>query len=156
MSLASLPAQAPAAPVAAAATAVPKLATAKLLRELVLYGLVSAVSLAVDVAVLIGLTELAGLHYLASAAIAFTTGALVAYTLSVAFVFRERRLEDRRSELVLFVLLGLGGLALNEAVLWGSVHWLGLGYAIAKAPAAVASFSFNFIARRALLFTATR
>jgi putative flippase GtrA len=76
----------------------------------------------------------------------------VAYGLSVTFVFRERRMTDRRFEFICFVAIGMLGLAVNQLVLVGAVEGLALSYAVGKAAAAGISFVVNFAARRALLF----
>ena len=125
----------------------------RLLHQLLRYGLASGVALAVDWGLMIALTERFGVHYLAAAAAGFAAGATVAYTLSVAFVFSERRVADARLEFTLFVLIGLVGLAANEALMHAAVAWAGLHYALAKAPVAVAVFSLNFALRRSLLFS---
>jgi putative flippase GtrA len=117
------------------------------------YGLVSLLAFAADYALLVGLTELAGLHYLVSAGISFSCGVAIAYVLSVTMVFRERRLSDRRAEFVGFFLIGLIGLAANQLLLALFVEQAGLSYALAKLPVAAMTVGLNFTARRLLLFT---
>lgn len=126
---------------------------AQLLHETWKYFLVSLAALALDYGLLVALTALAHVHYLISAAVGFTAGLALNYALSVAFVFRERRLADRRWEFLGFALVGLAGLVLNEALMKLFVDWAGLGYALAKLPATGVGFVFNFGLRRALLFT---
>jgi putative flippase GtrA len=67
-------------------------------------------------------------------------------------VFRQRRLSDRRAEYFVFVAIGIGGLAVNESVLWLFTSVAGLHYTVSKAVAAAASFIFNFIVRKLTLF----
>jgi putative flippase GtrA len=122
-------------------------------RECLGYGLCSAAALAVDYGLLIGLTELAGLGYLAAAAIGFSAGILVVYVMSVRFVFEQRRLDSTSLELGGFVAIGLAGLALNQTVLWAIVSVSPLNYQLAKIPTALVVFLFNFTMRRALLFS---
>jgi putative flippase GtrA len=120
------------------------------------YGLASALALAVDWALMVGLTEFAGLPYLASATVGFAAGMVVAYTLSVRFVFSERRLRSPAAELMIFALVGLAALALNHVLLLVLVERFGMHYAAAKAPVAVACFLLNFTLRKALLFSSAR
>jgi putative flippase GtrA len=127
-----------------------------LLEQLVRYGLVSAVALAVDWGLMVALTEKLHLHYLVSAAAGFAAGVAVAYTLSILFVFGERRVSDPRAEFALFLLIGLVGLAANQALLHLAVEGAGLHYALAKAPVAAAVFLLNFALRKTLLFTAAQ
>ena len=125
------------------------------LRELVLYGLASALALGVDWGLLLLLTRL-GVNYLAASAGGFATGIAVTYLLSVSVVFRHRPIADRRREFAGFLGVGLAGLVLTQGlmVLW--VEALRLAPGLAKAPTAGIVFLFNFIVRRALLFKAPR
>jgi putative flippase GtrA len=118
------------------------------------YFLVSVVALGVDYGLLVSLTEVARLHYLVSAAVGFSAGLVVNYALSVAFVFRQHRLKDRRLEFAGFFVIGALGLALNELLMKVLVDSVGLAYALAKIPATGVGFAFNFGMRKALLFTA--
>jgi len=125
----------------------------ELVRESWRYFLVSVVALGVDYGLLLALTEIAHLHYLASSAISYTTGGVVHYVLSVSLVFRDRRVSNRRIEFAAFFGLGLLGLAATQAVLKVSVDSLGMSYAMAKLGAVGSSFALNFLARKALLFS---
>ena len=53
----------------------------------------------------------------------------------------------------MFALTGLVGLVLTQLLLRWFVDDLGIGYALAKVPTAGLVFSFNFIVRKALLFS---
>ena len=116
------------------------------------YFLVSLIALAVDFGTLVGLTELLGVPYLLSNAVSFVLGATVVYVGGILWVFRRRRMADRRAEYFVFVAIGIGGLAVNEGVLWLFTSTAGLHYTLSKAVAAAASFMFNFIVRKVTLF----
>ena len=132
-------------------------AVRRLVVQLLKYGAASAVALGVDYGLMVVLTELAGLHYLVSALIGFCCGAVVAYVLSVAFVFTERRLSNPALEFGLFVLIGLAALGLNQGLMYALVDGAGVHYALAKVPVTGVVFLCNFALRKALLFsTATR
>jgi len=118
------------------------------------YFLVSAVSLAVDFAVYWALFRLAGVPPLAANVVSVSIGLLANYALSVAFVFKERRLSSRWAEFTGFVVIGVAGLAVNEALLAAGISFLRLGPAMGKIAAAGGSFVFNFVVRRLALFTA--
>jgi putative flippase GtrA len=82
----------------------------------------------------------------------FLSGVSLAYVLSVKFVFKHRRLHDRRAEFMGFAALGAAGLAVNAAVMVIAVKYLGLYYLIAKCVAAAFTVICNFVSRRQLLF----
>lgn len=120
--------------------------------ELWRYFVVSCIALGIDYGLLLWLTEAYQVHYLVSGAAGFVAGSGVAYLGSVCWVFSARRLSDRGQELTLFVLIGVGGLALNELVLWSLTDYLALHYSVSKLGAAGAGFIFNFVARKVILF----
>jgi putative flippase GtrA len=122
-------------------------------REMFLYGAVSGLAFAVDLALLVGLVELGGIPYLPAAIVSFVSGGLVAYVLCVRYIFRFRRVEDRRVEATSFVALGLAGLLVNAGGMTFGVEVLGLNYLIAKVGAAGLSFVVNYALRRFILFT---
>ncbi len=121
--------------------------------EGVRYFAASALALAIDFGTYSGLIRLAGVDYLAAAPIGFALGLATIYALSIRWVFRQRRLKDARAEFALFALIGLAGMALNQAVVYGGVELLGLSYELAKLASAGAVFCFNFASRKLLLFT---
>jgi putative flippase GtrA len=126
---------------------------ARVADEGVRYFAASALALTIDFGVYVGLIRIAGVHYLVAAPIGFALGLATIYLLSTRWVFRERRLADRRTEFVLFALVGLAGMALNQLVLFVAVQWLAASFEVAKVISAGMVFSFNFAARKLLLFT---
>ncbi len=120
------------------------------------YFLVSAVCLAVDLALFWALVERAHVYYLIANIVSVSAGLVVNYALSVAFVFKERRLKSRWAEFVGFVVIGIMGLAVNEAGVAVLVSLAGLAPVIGKIGAAGVSFVFNFVVRRLVLFTAAK
>jgi putative flippase GtrA len=115
------------------------------------YGLVSAAALALDWGLLLAFVR-AGVNYQIAAATSFTCGMFLAYAGSVLLIFRGRRQRNLATEAIGFFAIGFAGLALNQALLFVFVHSAGLHVGIAKAPTAVLVFTFNFFARRTLLF----
>ena len=121
--------------------------------EGVRYLAASALALAIDFGVYTGLIRLAGVHYLVAAPIGFALGLATVYALSVRWVFRQRRLADRRAEFALFAAIGLAGMALNQIIIYAAVAMMPGSYEIAKIISAGVVFCFNFISRKLLLFT---
>ncbi len=122
-------------------------------RKVLLYFIVSIASLATDVGLLLLLNKLFGVHHLLANPISFTTGAVVAYVGSILFIFDERRFDNKWLEFSGFVLIGVGGLAVNQGALWFGKDLMGYSLEMAKFVAAGASFSFNYVVRRIVLFS---
>ncbi|MDP6345247.1 MAG: GtrA family protein [Alphaproteobacteria bacterium] len=121
--------------------------------ELPRYFVVSGVALAADVTALYLLSQWFGAHYLIANPIAFILGAVVAYLGSVHWAFRSRRLQNAGLEFAIFAAIGVAGLVVNEAVLWLGIEVAALSLLLAKFGAAGASFAFNFVVRKLLLFS---
>jgi putative flippase GtrA len=118
------------------------------------YTIVGGIAFVADFTTLYACTELLALHYLVSGALALLVGIAINYVLSVRFVFRVRRVRHRGIELLIFALIGLVGLALNEGLLFLFTELVGLHYLFSKVAATAATYLWNFFARKRSLFTA--
>lgn len=119
--------------------------------ELLRYFSVSAVALAVDMAVLLLAANF--VHYLWAATFGFLLGAVTSYLLSVRWVFRHRRLAAfPKTEFAAFAAVGVAGLGLNNLAIYVAIEHAGLGLPAAKAVAAMLTFAFNFGLRKWGLF----
>ncbi len=121
--------------------------------QLLRYTVVGGCAFAFDFSCLFFLTSYCHLYYLVSAAIAFLVGLAVNYILSVAWVFNRRRMDSRLSEFVVFALIGLGGLLLNEVFIWFFTEVLLLFYLVSKAISTVLVYLYNFLVRKFVLFS---
>ena len=117
------------------------------------YGIVGGIAFVVDFTVLVVLTDGTGLHYLLSAAVAFGFGVMTNYILSIAWVFNNRSLADKRVEFIIFAVIGVFGLGLTEAILYIGTGLISLDYRISKIIAVGAVFFWNFGVRKAVLFS---
>ena len=119
--------------------------------ELLRYLAVSAVALAVDTTALLLAANF--VHYLWEATLGFLLGAVTSYLFSVRWVFRHRRLAGfPKTEFAAFAAVGVAGLGLNNLAIYAAVEHAGLGLLMAKAVAAMLTFSFNFGLRKWGLF----
>jgi putative flippase GtrA len=123
-----------------------------LIREALGYAFASLCALLTDFAILAFLVQACGWWYIAAATVSFLSGILVVYELSVRYVFKSHRLTDRRAELLSFGAIGGLGLAINLGIIFILVNRLGIHYLVAKGVAAGFTVTFNFVARRQLLF----
>lgn len=92
----------------------------KLLEQIVKFGFVGAFCFVIDFAITMGLTYI-GVYHLIAAAAGFIISVVVNYLLSFKFVFERKEDMDRKAEFVIFVILSVIGLGLNELFIWLSV-----------------------------------
>ena len=121
--------------------------------QLLKYGFVGGIAYVVDFGSLFFLTEVIKFHYLVSAAIAFILGLLTNYILSIFWVFSRRTLVNWRTEFVIFSIIGLVGLGLNEGIIWFFTDLIHFHYLISKIVSALVVFFWNFFARKKILFS---
>ena len=123
-----------------------------LVGQLFRYAIVGGISFVVDYGSLWLLTEKAGLPYLWSAAIAFILGLICNYLLSTAWVFGESRIKNAWGEFLVFAIIGVIGLGLNELIMYACTDGLGFHYMLSKIVSTGIVFFWNFLARRFLVF----
>jgi putative flippase GtrA len=123
-----------------------------LLQEALRYSAVSACGLLIDIAILFVLVHYFCWWYVAAASVSFSAGLAAGYALCITWVFKYRRVRDPRLEFASFAAIGAVGVAINAAAMIFGVKYLGLQVLMAKCGAAAFTFTWNFTARRQLLF----
>lgn len=125
--------------------------------DFVRYFAASLLALAVDTGTLSLCLRVLHLSLAWSATLGFVVGAIVAYVLSIRWVFKARAFAKVPAlEFATFVGIGIAGLGITQLVLWLGVTELGLLAEAVKLVAAVVSFAFNYIVRKTLLFATSR
>lgn len=94
----------------------------------------------------------------------FTVSVIVNYILSFKFVFERKEDMNRKAEFVIFIILSVIGLGLNQVVMWictvlvyNNVEWIqkllgyGLAFTVAKVIATAIVMVYNFITRKIFL-----
>ncbi|OUO59927.1 GtrA family protein [Olsenella sp. An270] len=119
-----------------------------LIEQLLKFGVVGAAATLIDFAVMIALTELAGLDPVISAGVSFTVSVVFNYLASMRFVFTRREDLGRAAEAAIFVALSLAGLAINEVLMWLGVTMLRLNYVLVKVAATCVVMLWNFLSRK--------
>lgn len=127
-----------------------------ILRQFLQYILVGGIAFVVDFSILFLLTDKVGLHYLASATIAFLVGLLINYVLCIAWVFDVRVISNRRHEFAIFASIGIASLILNNGLMYAFTDLGGQHYLLSKLMAASLILIFNFVLRRTILFSKRR
>ncbi|RPH31497.1 MAG: GtrA family protein [Bacteroidales bacterium] len=126
------------------------------LLQLFRYTLVGGFAFLIDFGTLFFLTEYLHIHYLISAGIAFIVGLIVNYFLSVKWVFDGHTMDNRLMEFVVFSLIGVVGLGLNELFIWILTDILLIYYLLSKLITAFVVYFWNFFARKVILFNKSK
>ncbi len=120
--------------------------------QLFRYLFVGSAAFIVDFISLYMFTDVLSVYYLISAGIAFILGLIANYVLSISWVFNKRTLNNVWSEFMVFAVIGLVGLGLNELLIYFFTEYADLYYLISKMFAAALILLWNFSARKLTLF----
>ncbi|WP_373797279.1 GtrA family protein [Jeotgalibaca porci] len=121
----------------------------KLIGQLMKFGVVGIIATVIDFVVLTILTETFGVYYLTSAAIGFIVATLFNYVASMRYVFNSRfGPHEKRKELIIFILLSVVGLGLNQFFMWLFVEFFSIFYIFSKVLATVLVMAWNFVSRK--------
>lgn len=134
----------------------------KLLAQIIKFGAVGFLCFFIDYFIMVGLTELAGIPSLISSGVSYTISTIVNYILSVTVVFDADKEANKAAQFVIFVVLSLIGLGINQLLMWGGTSWLaGLmeknsvlaaysryAYMVVKIFATAVVMVYNFITRK--------
>lgn len=123
----------------------------KLIAQFLKFGIVGFIAFAIDYGLLAFLTEVLGANYLVSATISFTVSVVFNYFASMRYVFTRRDDLSRRREFIIFVLLSVAGLGINDFCMWMGVEILGVHYLVVKIFATVIVAIWNFATRKRFL-----
>lgn len=122
----------------------------RLMIQFMRYTLVGGLAFAVDFGLLSAVLYLDG-HYLLATLIGFIGGLITNYLLCVLWVWRGTQAKTARDILV-FSLIGVGGLLLTALLMWVSVGLLALDPQISKLFIAALILVWNFGLRRLFVF----
>lgn len=115
------------------------------------FGVVGLIAFVIDYGLMVALTELAGINCLVSATISFTVSVVFNYVASMRYVFTHKEGLSRRREFIIFVVLSVIGLGLNDLLMWiGTTLW-DISYLIVKIGATALVTVYNFITRKIFL-----
>ncbi|MBO5453241.1 MAG: GtrA family protein [Clostridia bacterium] len=118
--------------------------------QLIRFGIVGVIAAVLDVGVLVILKELLHMDVLLASMISFCVSVTANYILSMAFVFKSKN-QNKIKEFIVFVLLSIGGLCLNQLILWIGVNFTSVYYLVVKFIAMVIVPVYNFITRKIFL-----
>ncbi len=120
--------------------------------ELIRYVYAGGIAFVLDFLVMMVLYKVFGVYYLTATAIGLIVGLFTTYLLSIKWVFNNRAMSNRTTELSLFLLIGSIGFLIHEYVIWVSVEALLINVPVSKIIATAVVFFWNFTARKVILF----
>ena len=123
----------------------------KLLEQIFKFGIVGVLATVIDYGVMVALTELAFCPYLISNCISFSVAVIFNYICSILWVFDVDKKQDKFKNFVIFMVLSILGLGINQVLMWLCVEKLNIYYMIAKIIAAAFVMVFNFVTRKMFL-----
>ena len=123
----------------------------KLFAQFIKFGIVGVIATVIDFSLLIFLTEVFHVNYLISATVAFIVAVIFNYLASMRYVFTHREGLSRRREFIIFMVLSVIGLLINNACMWLGVELFAIDYRITKILATAIVTMWNFITRKIFL-----
>lgn len=136
----------------------------KLLEQIIKFGIVGVICFGIDFLVFSFLNYVVNTHYTVATFWGFVISVVVNYLLSMKFVFARKDQMDRKAEFVIFVVLSVIGLGLNEVIILGCVdgiykNWTWLNGLISTELAEIGGkivatgvvMVYNFITRKIFL-----
>lgn len=91
------------------------------------------------------------MNYLISATISFTVSVVFNYLASMRYVFTHKQGLSRQREFVIFVVLSVIGLGVNDLLMWLGSSVLGVSYLIVKIVATAIVMVYNIVTRKIFL-----
>ena len=120
----------------------------KLISQIIKFGFVGFLCFFIDYGIMVFLTEALKINYLISSGCSFSVSVIVNYILSIKFVFDADRDANKVKQFLVFLFFSIGGLIINQIVMWVAVDLLGIFYMISKIGATAIVMVYNFITRK--------
>ena len=121
-----------------------------LIIQLIKFGVVGVIATVIDFAVLMFMKEVMHIDVLVASAVSFSVSVIANYILSMLFVFKSKE-KSKAKEFIIFVALSIGGLLLNQAVMWVGTEVMDIYYLYVKVFAFIFIPIYNFVTRKIFL-----
>ena len=123
----------------------------KLLAQFMKFGIVGVIAFVIDYGFMVLLTEAFGVPYLISTTVPFIISVIFNYFASMRFVFKRKDDMSRRREFIIFVVLSIIGLIINDVFMWLMVDFLYIDYRLSKIVVTFIVAVWNFVTRKIFL-----
>lgn len=122
----------------------------RLLEQIIKFGIVGLVAFLIDFGVMVVLTELFNVQPVVSATLSFIVSVIFNYVASMRFVFSHREGMSKQREFVVFVVLSVIGLIINDVLMWAGTEIVQLDYRFVKLFATAVVMVWNFSSRKVI------
>lgn len=122
-----------------------------LIKQVMKFSVVGVTAFLIDYILLWVFTEFVGFDYTVSNVLSYTIATIYNYVLSVRWVFSVRSKHRQQIIFIVFVVLSLIGLGINQLLLIFFVEVVGLHYMITKLIASLIVSVYNYITRKLFL-----
>ncbi len=122
-----------------------------LILQFIKFGFVGGVCFVFEYALFALLNDVIGIELLIANALAFLASTVLSYLLSMRFVFVAREDNPVWRIFVVYVILSIVGLGINEAIVWLGTFVLGINKYISKLAATIIVLVYNFITRKVFI-----
>ena len=123
----------------------------KLIAQFMKFGIVGVIAFVIDYGFMVLLTEVFGVPYLISTTVSFIISVIFNYFASMRFVFKRKDDMSSRREFIIFVVLSVIGLVINDVFMWLMVDFLFIDYRISKIVVTFIVAVWNFVTRKIFL-----
>lgn len=123
----------------------------KLIAQFMKFGIVGVIAFVIDYGFMVLLTGVFGVPYLISTTVSFIISVIFNYFASMRFVFKRKDDMSRRREFIIFVVLSVIGLVINDVFMWLMVDFLFIDYRISKIVVTFIVAVWNFVTRKIFL-----
>ena len=125
--------------------------TRKLLIQIFKFGIVGGTAFVIDFVFLYIFREFCHFPVLISNTLSFCISVIYNYIASVKWVFDVNKEKNAKMQFVVFIILSVIGLLINDLIMWVSVDFLSIYYLLAKIIATFIVMIFNFVTRKLFL-----
>lgn len=115
------------------------------------FGVVGVIATVIDFGIMNLLHYGLGLNILIANTSGFIISLIFNYLASMKYVFAHKEGMSRRREFVIFVVLSVIGLGINNLCMWAGVELIGVHYLIVKIGATFLVMVWNFVTRKKFL-----
>lgn len=126
----------------------------KLIAQIMKFGVVGFIAFFIDYGVLMVLSQLFGIDPVLAAGVSFCVSVVFNYVASMRFVFTHKEGVSKQREFIIFIVLSVIGLGINELCMIAGAGVLGtsaLAVTVTKVFATAVVMVWNFVSRKKLL-----